>query len=38
MKVNFNIELDTDNESDLKKIEEIMALLQQIKEILEEGE
>lgn len=38
MKLNFNIELDTDNESDLKKIEEIMALLQQIKEILEEGE
>lgn len=35
MKVKFEIELDTDNEKDLAKIEEVLHHLQQVKEILE---
>jgi hypothetical protein len=35
MKIKVELELDTDNEEDLKKIEEAMYQLQQVKEILE---
>lgn len=35
MKVNFNVEIDTDNEDDLELVEEVLYLLQDIKELTE---
>ena len=35
MKIKFEVEFDTDNPKDLQKIEETLANLQQVKEILE---
>lgn len=38
MKININIEVDTDKQSDIKTLEEIMELLQQLKNTLQEKE
>jgi flagellin-specific chaperone FliS len=35
MKLEFKIEFDTDNEKDLERIEEVISLLQQLKDTLE---
>lgn len=36
MKVNINVEFDTDNSSDMKKIEEVLKLIEDLKMLVEE--
>jgi len=37
MKLNLNIEIDTDNAKDEEKLEEILALLRELKELIDDS-